>query len=290
MAFCFPRGDRLRERRLRKSACLRARVAAALNSLRRFECENVLYKIHYQIIELNSYGKALFPDFVPLSVQSEEVCFVAEGVTCLDNSLSTLKMFLDPRHMPGCNHAVNVILMSDGFPTDPDGYVLEADVYGKTVGDFKSFLEKSGLRAGVDLYSIGVGEEVCEDMLRTFADEGKYYKVEELESLAEKLDFVTRKSLFRLSSHRVSVGGDDGNQGHGNNAQSADSALEEDSVMTVNAEICLGGACLSCVDSCIASAIDYVDGEVKISAELCNGCGVCAERCPCTAIVSGDSV
>ena len=128
----------------------------ALNSMRRFEANNVIYKVYYQIIELNSYGKALFPDFVPLSVQSEEINFHAEGVTCLENSLSTLKSFLNPKHMPGCNRAVNIILMSDGYPTDVEGYVTEPDVYGKVIGTFKKYMDERGLRQNMDLYSIGV--------------------------------------------------------------------------------------------------------------------------------------
>ncbi len=250
--------------------------AAALCSMRRFEANNVIYKVYYQIIELNSYGKALFPDFVPLSVQAEEINFHAEGVTCLENSLSTLKDFLDPKHMPGCNRAVNIILMSDGYPTDVEGYVTEPDVYGKVIGDFQDYLEKRGLRPNMDLYSIGVGDNACEEMLTMFADEGKFYRVDELESLAEKLDFVTRKSLVRHATRPVAPVIEQASE---------ESAISEnDTPYEIDTVSCLKDSCLSCVDSCSLSAIQYRDGIVSISPELCVGCGVCSSKCPVHAI------
>ena len=129
-------------KQVRKIEELNQGLGFALNSLRRFEAQNLFYKVYYQIIELNSYGKALFPDFVPLSLQSEKICFEANGVTCLENSLATLNKMLDPKHLPGCNRAVNVILMSDGYPTDVEGYVQDEAVYMKTIASFKKFLEK----------------------------------------------------------------------------------------------------------------------------------------------------
>lgn len=252
----------------------------ALNSLRRFEENNVLYKVYYQIIELNSYGKALFPDFVPLSLQSEEICFEANGVTCLENSVATLKTFLDPKHMPGCNRAVNVILMSDGYPTNVEGYVVDESVYKKTVGDFKSYLEERGLKPNVDLYSIGVGENACRDMLSLFADEGKYYEVRDLESLAEKLDFVTRKSLVRLSTRMINAPEPSGTD---------DSLIDTDIVLReIDLTKCLGEDCLNCIDSCPISAIQVMNGVVTVHPEICVGCGSCDDKCPTSAIQEAD--
>lgn len=256
----------------------------ALNSLRRFEANNVLYRIYYQIIELNSYGAALFPGFVPLALQSEKICFEANGVTCLENSLSTLKTFLDPKQMPGCNHAINVILMSDGYPTDVEGYVVEENVYQKTIDDFKNYLETRGLKPNVDLYSIGVGEGACEEMLSSFADEGKYYVVEDLESLAAKLDFVTRKSLVRLTTHIVNL---------------SEPATTDDEESIVDAQLtsreidvskCLGPSCVICLEQCAVSAIQNRNGLIMIQPGLCIGCGNCDNKCPVGAIREIDGI
>ncbi len=284
-------------REVKKIDELNEGLAAALDSLRRFEATNVLYKIFYQIIELNSYGKALFPDFVPLSLQAEEVGFEARGVTCLENSISTLKTFLDPKHMPGCNRAVNVILMSDGYPTDVEGYVVEEAVYRREIDSFKKYLEDRKLKPNVDLYSIGVGDDACEDMLKWFADPDKYYKVEALESLASKLDFVTRKSLVRLTTRVVRAP-----EGTDEEAEQASAAVAPSSpaettasmapsdVREVDAALCLGNTCLACMETCATSAIQYENGMVYITPAQCIGCGVCETRCPVDAIRVTDGV
>ncbi len=275
-------------REVKKIDELNEGLAAALNSLRRFEATNVLYKIYYQIIELNSYGKALFPDFVPLSLQAEEVCFEARGVTCLENSLSTLKTFLDPKHMPGCNRAVNVILMSDGYPTDVEGYVVDEAVYRQEIDRFKEFLVARGLKPNVDLYSIGVGDDACEDMLKWFADADKFYRVEDLESLASKLDFVTRKSLVRLTTRPVRSPEASDVRGTTQDtripAPTAPAPQTPTDIREVDVSACLGNACLSCLDICATSAIQYEGGMVFIRPEQCVGCGVCETRCPVRAI------
>lgn len=265
-------------KQVRKIEELNQGLGDALNSLRLFEKGNVLYKVYYQIIELNSYGKALFPDFVPLSLQSEKICFEANGVTCLDNSLTTLKTFLDPKHMPSCNRAVNVILMSDGYPTDVEGYVVDDAVYKKTIRDFKNYLEERGLKPNVDLYSIGVGDDACKEMLSFFADEGKYYMVEDLESLAQKLDFVTRKSLVRLTTRVV-------------RSPETQREITEESLLNTQIVIreidvakCLGESCLACVESCALSAIEHRNGLVMIQPNMCIGCGSCDDKCPVSAI------
>lgn len=265
-------------KQVRKIEELNQGLGDALNSLRRFEKGNVLYKVYYQIIELNSYGKALFPDFVPLSLQSEKICFEANGVTCLENSLTTLKTFLDPKHMPGCNRAVNVILMSDGYPTDVEGYVVDDAVYKKTIRDFKNYLEERGLKPNVDLYSIGVGEDACKEMLSFFADEGKYYMVEDLESLAQKLDFVTRKSLVRLTTRVV--------RSPETQRESTEESLLNTQIVIREIDVakCLGESCLACVESCALSAIEHRNGLVMIQPNMCIGCGSCDDKCPVSAI------
>lgn len=271
---------------VRKIDELNRGVACALESMRRFERGNVLYKVYYQIIELNSYGKALFPEFMPLSADAEEVCFEAQGVTCLGNSLSTLQGFLQPKYLPSCNRAVNVILMSDGYPTNVEGYVVPQKVYVEEIERFHAFLEKRGIRSNVDLYAIGIGENACEDMLKTFADADKYYRVEALESLGDKLDFVTRKSLAPHATRSIRRPAQE------DRPFSAEEVVgEQPRPRRVDGTLCLNDSCLACVDACALSAIQYENGAVTISPELCVGCGSCESRCPCGAIhvAAGDA-
>ena len=270
----------------------------SLESLRQFEKNNVLYKVYYQIVELNSYGKALFPDFVPISMASEKFCFEASGVTCLENSLNTALLFLDPKHMPNCNRAVNLILMSDGYPTDVEGNVLDESVYQETIREFKRYLQMSRLRSNVDMSAIGIGEDACRDMLFEFADEGKFYMVEDCESLAQTIDFVTRKPLERLTTREVRIAEDvqedlpsDSQDDSQNDAQSAslDSPLDARIVpRAIDVMKCLGDSCLACVDTCVLSAIENRNGFVTIQPALCIGCGSCEKECPADAIEAAD--
>ena len=289
--FIYVNTEEGKTKEVRKIEELNQGLGDALNSLRRFEMSNVLYKVYYQIVELNSYGKALFPDFVPLSLQSEKICFEANGVTCLENSLTTLKMFLDPKHMPGCNRAVNVILMSDGYPTDVEGYVVSDNIYKNTIIKFKDYLKERGLRANVDLYSIGVGEDACKEMLSFFADEGKYYVVEDLESLAQKLDFVTRKSLAGLTTRAVRSPNELGEK---DEKDAKDEKDENDllntqfTVREIDPTKCLGEFCLACVESCLLSAIKYRNSLVMIQPDICVGCGNCDNKCPVNAVVKSN--
>ena len=47
----------------------------------------------------------------------------------------------------------------------------------------------------VDLYSIAVGDDACEEMLKYFSGDERFFLVSESESIADKLDFVTRQTL-----------------------------------------------------------------------------------------------
>lgn len=44
------------------------------------------------------------------------------------------------------------------------------------------------------------------------------------------------------------------------------------------------GGCLRCSRVCASGAISFVDGELKIDANLCIGCGTCATICPTCAL------
>ena len=134
------------------------------------------------------------------------------------------------------------------------------------------------MRANIDLYAIGVGEDACVEMLQFFADEGKYYAVEDMESLAEKLDFVTRKSLVRLTTRAVR------SPENTEENTEANSLPSESPVREIDITKCLGDSCRVCVESCSLSAIQYHEGMMVIRPELCVSCGACDDQCPVGAI------
>lgn len=194
-----------------------------IKSLKDFEKTNPLYKVYLQVIELNSYGKELFNEFQPLSRGFEEIKFEASGCTVLRASLTTLKDYISQRHLrderqdregKGYNKAVSVILMSDGWPTDNNGITQNKEAYRGVVDDFKKYLMEMDYERSVDLYSIAVGDDACEDMLRYFCDgsenlgdNSRFYRVEACESIASALDYLTRATLAHHTT--VPVANDD---------------------------------------------------------------------------------
>ena len=194
-----------------------------INSLKDFENTNPLYKVYLQVIELNSYGKALFDEFHPVARGFEEIKFEADGCTVLRSSLNTLKTYISHRYLrddrldregKGYNKAVSVILMSDGWPTDTNGYNQDEKGYRVVVDEFKHYLREMDFDRNVDLYSIAVGDDACEDMLRYFCDGSEYlcdnshfYRVEECESIASALDYMTRATLAHHTT--VPIANDD---------------------------------------------------------------------------------
>ena len=191
-------------------------------SLKAFERGNPLYRVYLQIIELDSYGKAVFPEFQPVSRGFEEIRFEADGCTELRASLNTLKTFISHKYLcddrperegKGYNKAVSVILMSDGWPTDSNGIEQKGPAYRNVIDEFNQYLIEMDYARNVDRYSIAVGDDACEDMLRYFSDgdedlgeNSRFYRVEACESIASALDFMTRASL----AHHTTVPVDDG--------------------------------------------------------------------------------
>jgi ferredoxin len=53
-------------------------------------------------------------------------------------------------------------------------------------------------------------------------------------------------------------------------------------VAQVDADLCAG--CGSCADHCQFAAISVDDGFARIDAAACMGCGVCVSRCPQEAL------
>ena len=260
---------------VRKIDELNRGLELSLKSLRDFEGKNVLYKIFYQIVELNSYGKAVFPEFMPISGQNEKITFKAEGVTCLENSLNTVLTFLDPKYLPDNKRMIDIFLFSDGCPTDVDGYPKPRAEYLKTVKAFNDEIERRGLKSYVAKHAIFIGDDKNgEETLRAFADEGNFYRVNDTESIADKLVFVTIKSQKRQSSRKL-TSGDPGIGG-----------LLDDTLAIRQVDIskCLGYSCKACVERCPVSAIEVKDGIISVCPDRCVGCGLCSEGCPADAI------
>ena len=200
-------------------------VKKLIRTLKEFEESNPLYKVYVLSIDLDSYGKAVFPEFRAISRGLEEIFFEAEGCTVLSASLATLKTYISHKHLKderagredkGYNKAVSVILMSDGWPTDANGVEQTPDEYRGVVDDFKKYLRDMEYARNVDLYSIGVGEDACEDMLRYFCDgsemngaESHFYRVDECDSIANALDFMTRATLAHHTKMPVHLDIDD---------------------------------------------------------------------------------
>lgn len=194
-------------------------------SLKDFERDNPLYRVYLQIIELDSYGKAVFPEFQPVSRGFEEIRFEADGCTELRASLNTLKTFISHKYLRddrperegrGYNKAVSVILMSDGWPTDSNGIEQKGPAYRNVIDEFNQYLIEMDYARNVDRYSIAVGDDACEDMLRYFSDgdedlgeNSRFYRVEACESIASALDYMTRASLAHHTTSPVANDFDD---------------------------------------------------------------------------------
>jgi NAD-dependent dihydropyrimidine dehydrogenase PreA subunit len=108
----------------------------------------------------------------------------------------------------------------------------------------------------------------------------------ELFAHVDKLDFVTRKSLAPHATRSIRRPAQE------DRPFSAEEVVgEQPRPRRVDGTLCLNDSCLACVDACALSAIQYENGAVTISPELCVGCGSCESRCPCGAIrvAAGDA-
>lgn len=298
-------------------------------SLRAFERGNPLYRVYLQIIELDSYGKAVFPEFQPVSRGFEEIRFEADGCTELRASLNTLKTFISHKYLRddrperegrGYNKAISVILMSDGWPTDSNGIEQKGPAYRNVIDEFNQYLIEMDYARNVDRYSIAVGDDACEDMLRYFSDgdedlgeNSRFYRVEACESIASALDFMTRASLAHHTTVPVDDGLDDDDDELDNDfdeevlddeddedydedcdEDDEDEEDEEDddedgdsSVEKYQIDIikCRKDKCLDCVGNvCPVNAIEVHSGIISINENRCTGCGQCQSVCRHDAI------
>ena len=185
------------ETRVPKIKQMQAGFRKAIESMLRFEMENTRFRLIQQLIALDSYGKALFDGYKPVSDSQydlKELEFEADGVTNIEASLNTLAKYLTIKELGHYNRAVNVIMMSDGVPTDVNGYPLSESEWKRVVDKLREYLEKHDLERYVTFYFIAIGDE-AEAFGRYLAGEERFFKVEDCESIAEKFDFVTRLTL-----------------------------------------------------------------------------------------------
>jgi hypothetical protein len=169
----------------------------SLDSLNRFNMENTRFDTKYQFIELNSYGKALFDSYKSVSdpkYSLKEYKFVASGVTNLGAALNTSVKYLTTKELGHYNRNVNIIIISDGVPTDVNGYPLSETEMKRQVDMFYEYLEKHNLTQYVAVYFIAIGDE-AEMLGRYIAGDDRFFKVEDCEHIGEKINFVTLQSL-----------------------------------------------------------------------------------------------
>lgn len=302
-------------------------------SLKDFERGNPLYRVYLQIIELDSYGKAVFPEFQPVSRGFEEIRFEADGCTELRASLNTLKTFISHKYLrddrperegKGYNKAVSVILMSDGWPTDSNGIEQKGPAYRNVIDEFNQYLIEMDYARNVDRYSIAVGDDACEDMLRYFSDgdedlgeNSRFYRVEACESIASALDYMTRASLAHHTTSPVADDFDDDEDEYDDEYEEEEELEEDDDELDeeldeehdeedssdgdedvaapaaetaktkyqIDIVRCKKDRCMECLgNKCPVSAIEIHSGIISINEDICNGCGRCETVCPYGAI------
>lgn len=213
------------EIRITKIEELNKGVAMVIDSLREFEDQNPLYKFYVQFIELNSYGRAVFPEFQSISRGFETFEFKAEGCTELRASLNTCKEFISDKHLKDTrvsregkayNKAVSIILMSDGQPTDCNGVEQTGPAYKNVIDEFDNYLEENGYARNVERWSIAVGADANVDMLGYFCDGNNANKensrlrvIKDCKDIANALDLATRQTIAHHTTLQIFVNDDD---------------------------------------------------------------------------------
>lgn len=175
-------------------------VKLAAQSMLRFMKENVRFQVKWQVFELDTYCKPIFQGYESINDHSlAESVFKAEGSTNIEALFNGFAGFITRKYLGGYNRALNIIIMSDGVPTDIDGWALSEAAWKKIVDKFKAYLDENDFSRNVEFYFIAVGDE-AEPFGRYFAGDEHFLKVEDTESIADKIDFATRLSLANSST------------------------------------------------------------------------------------------
>lgn len=175
-------------------------VKLAVKSMQRFMKENTRFQIKWLPFELNTYSKPIFNGYESVNDHSlTESVFRAEGSTNIEPLFNGFASFISRKYLGGFNRAVNIILLSDGVPTDIDGWALSEDDWKGKVDKFKAYLDENDFSRNVEFYFIAVGDE-AEPFGRYFAGDDHFLKAEDTESIADKIDFATRLSLANSST------------------------------------------------------------------------------------------
>lgn len=176
----------------------------------------------------------------------------------------------------------------------------------------------------VDRYSIAVGDDACEDMLRYFSDgdedlgeNSRFYRVEACESIASALDYMTRASLAHHTTSPVADDFDDDEDEYDDEYEEEEELEEDDDELDeeldeehdeedssdgdedvaapaaetaktkyqIDIVRCKKDRCMECLgNKCPVSAIEIHSGIISINEDICNGCGRCETVCPYGAI------
>ena len=175
-------------------------IKLAVKSMQRFMMENTRFQIRWLPFELNTYSKPIFGNYESVNDHSlAESIFKAEGSTNIEPLFNGFAQYIAKKYLGGYNRAINVIIMSDGVPTDIDGWALSEERWKKIVDKFKAYLDENDFSRNVEFYFIAVGDE-AEPFGRYFAGDEHFIKVEDSESIADKIDFATRLSLANSST------------------------------------------------------------------------------------------
>lgn len=175
-------------------------IKLAVKSMQRFMKENTRFQIKWLPFELNTYSKPIFGNYESVNDHSlAESVFKAEGSTNIEPLFNGFAQYITRKYLGGYNRSINIIIMSDGVPTDIDGWALSEERWKKIVDKFKAYLDENDFSRNVEFYFIAVGDE-AEPFGRYFAGDDHFIKVEDTESIADKIDFATRLSLANSST------------------------------------------------------------------------------------------
>ena len=186
-----------------------------IGATRDVEDKNPGLRLKINVIEINSYSKALYPEFQPVGNRFSEIHFEAYGATNYHAALESVKTLLTPANLKDgrkgregklINTPIYLFFMSDGEPTDVNGTPLTPAEYTAMVDEFKAYLINIGCARNVIISCIAVGSDANIDFLRYLAgdnaesgDSSHVYYIDDCESIGDMMVFATCDT-FKLST------------------------------------------------------------------------------------------